>query len=82
MTDGGALVYDVGNCDWCRIKIEQNYAKELQHLVKSQKPCTDSGYVTLSCRDACRAVHSVLARPLTAMCVVHSAQSRPPNASM
>jgi hypothetical protein len=26
-----------------RIKIEQNYAKELQNLVKSQKPCTDSG---------------------------------------
>ena len=28
-----------------RIKIEQSYAKELQNLVKSQKPCTDSGSV-------------------------------------
>lgn len=26
-----------------RIKIEQSYAKELQNLVKSTKPCADSG---------------------------------------
>jgi hypothetical protein len=51
-----------------RIKIEQNYAKELQNLVKSQKPCSDSGFVW--CALICVRVHVCMrARVCLYVCV-------------
>eukprot|EP00035_Acanthoeca_spectabilis_P023484 m.449574 g.449574 ORF g.449574 m.449574 type:complete len:406 (+) comp19840_c0_seq1:116-1333(+) len=43
MKDGKHMYDEIAEFISKRIKIEQSYAKELQNLVKSTKPCADSG---------------------------------------
>mmetsp|Transcript_8673 Transcript_8673/g.22433 ORF Transcript_8673/g.22433 Transcript_8673/m.22433 type:complete len:408 (+) Transcript_8673:115-1338(+) len=43
MKDGKHMYDEISDFISKRIKIEQSYAKQLQDLVKSQKPCSDTG---------------------------------------